>query len=502
MTKPFYITTAIHYTNAKPHIGHAYENIAADAVARWHRKCGKRVFFLTGTDENGQKVEKSAREAGMAPKEFVDSIVPHFKNMNSLFNISNDNFIRTTDPKHRETARKIFKKVMDKGDIYLGEYEGLYCSGCEKFLLERDLVNGKCPTHERPPDMLKEKSFFFKMGAYRDRLIEHFRANPRFVMPETRYNEVFSRLEEELRDLSVSRTSFSWGIPVPEAEDHVIYVWFDALLNYISGAPEECWPADIHLIGKDISWFHAVIWPCILMAAGYELPKTVFCHGWILVRKEGDAEAKKISKSLGNVVDPVELASAYGPDPVRFFLLRDNAFGQDGEFSFSALHGRINGDLANELGNLVSRTSTMVHKFSGGRVPKRSDSANPVREEASTLLKRVSEHFEEVRLNMALDETWKLIRTMNKFVDTEKPWELAKKGDTERLESVLYSLLEGIRISAHFLEPFIPATAPKILEFTGAEDGGFPLEKLSDWGRLKEGAPVLKMAPLFPKVEA
>lgn len=501
MTKPFYITTAIHYTNARPHIGHAYENVAADAIARWQRLLGKEVFFLTGTDEHGQKVEKSAEKAGMQPREFVDTIVPSFVEMNELFNITNDDFIRTTDPKHVKLAQEVFQRVMDKGDIYLGEYEGLYCQGCERFLLERDLVDGKCPNHETPPQRLKEKSYFFKMGKYQERLLDHFKKNRDFVQPDFRYNEVFNRLEEGLLDLSVTRTSFSWGIPLLSDSAHVIYVWFDALLNYISGAPEECWPADVHLIGKDISWFHAVIWPCILLAAGYELPRQIFAHGWILVRREGDIEPKKISKSLGNVIDPVELAKVYGSDAVRYFLLREAAFGHDGEFSFGALHGRINGDLANEMGNLLSRTATMVHKFSDGRVPRDTGLSSPVKETASSLMENVTALMDKKALHLAIGEAWKLLRTMNRYVDDEKPWVLAKEGKKEQLETVLYSLLEGMRIAGLFLEPFIPVSSVELRRRIGAGDEKGTLQELSQWGRTAEGAVVEKGEALFPKVE-
>lgn len=512
MTKPFYITTAIHYTNGPPHLGHAYENIAADVIARWHKKLGEEVFFLTGTDEHGQKVEKAALKAGLEPQEFVDKVVPAFHKMNELFGIENNAFIRTTDERHVALATNTFQQVLDKGDIYLGEYEGLYCDGCERFMLERDLVDGNCPNHDRPPQKLKEPSYFFKLSNYEEQLKKHFASHPDFVKPESRYNEVLNRLEEGLRDLSVTRTSIKWGVPTQDNPDHIIYVWFDALLNYISGLGDEedkFWPADVHLVGKDVNWFHSVIWPCILLATGRPLPKTIFVHGFINLKSGDNEEAKKLSKSTGHIIDPVELAGRYGefgPDAIRYFLMRDTAFGRDGEFSIKALIARINGELGNELGNLLSRIATMVHKFADGKVPDIGSGGRNIFDQLKSEYEKRELIFlnemADFNLHKALGEAWEIVHAINRFIDEHKPWALAKdetlKGD---LNTVLYSVLETLRGVSHYIEPFMPKTAMEIRKRIGAADDVGPLIEVSKWGRLSAGAPVEMGPPLFPRIE-
>ena len=471
----FYVTTAIDYANSKPHIGHAYEKIFADVIARFQKLQGKDVFFLTGTDEHGKKVENAAKEAGKSPKEFVDHIVIFFKELCEKLNISNDNFIRTTDENHIKTVLEIFDKVNKKGDIYKGYYEGLYCTSCEAFFTERDLINGECPIHKKKVDVVKEETYFFKLSKYQQQIIDHIKNN-NFILPIERKNEILSRLKEDVRDLSISRSTFKWGIPFPIDKDHVLYVWMDALTNYISGLNDKkYWPADVHVIGKDIIWFHTVIWPAILLSAGMELPKQVFVHGFVNVRGE------KLSKS-GISIDPFQLIDEYGSDALRYFLLRNIPSGEDGDFSEEALIARINGELADDLGNLVNRVLVLTEKNFDGKVPKinKKELEMIYQKMLNVLVKapeKVSDEIENYRFNVALDSIFHLISEANKYVNSSEPWNIK---DKKRLSNVLYILLEVLRQSAILLYPFIPKTSEKMFDQLG-------LEKKFTWKDLKFG---------------
>jgi len=471
MPNKFYITTAIDYTNASPHLGHAYEKICADAIARFHRLLGEEVFYLTGTDEHGQKVEKSALNLGKTPQQFVDEISGKFKELCLKLSISNDFFIRTTDKKHIDFCKRIFQQVYDNGDIYKGEYEGLYCTGCEAFYSEKELENGKCLIHKKECELVKEESYFFKLSKYQQKLINHIETHPEFILPETRRNEILARLKlEPLKDLSVSRTSFKWGIPLPIDANHVIYVWFDALLNYISALDKahfkKYWPCDMHNIGKDILWFHSVIWPSILFSLSIEPPKTVFVHGFINIGGE------KMSKSKGVKIDPIEIAEKYGSDTLRYFLLREIIFGEDGNFSEEALIARHNSELANSLGNLISRVSALLKKNSDNYIPKQShlqeiDLKFIENFKKTQELKNLIENFE---IKKAVDLVWSIIDAVNKYVNDTAPWKIA---DKERLGTVLYNCVEAIRIISILIEPFIPETSEKIRKQFEFEKGNF-----------------------------
>lgn len=490
----FYITTAIDYTNSKPHLGHAYEKIIADVIARYHRVKGDDVFFLTGTDEHGQKVERAAKNAGKDTKKFVDEVVKYFKELCEKLNISYDDFIRTTDKKHIDVALKVFKKVYEKGDIYKGSYEGLYCTSCETFYLPKDLVNGLCPIHKTKPEIIKEESYFFKLGKYQKQIIDYIEKNKDFILPLERKNEVFNRLKEPLRDLSISRSSFTWGIQLPIDKKHVIYVWFDALLNYISALdyPNEkfkkYWPADLHVIGKDILWFHTVIWPAILLAADIELPKKVFVHGFINIGGE------KLSKTTGITIDPIELSNKYGADSIRYFLLRAIPSGYDGDFSEEALIYRINSELADDLGNLVNRVLNLVEKNFDSKVPK-FEKDELISKLALQTVKKSSDFIESFQFNNALNEIWFLVAEANKFVNDSKPWEVK---DKKKLGNILYNLLETLRFLSILLYPFIPETSEKIAEQLGI--GKKFNSKDLKWGLLKENSKIQKKGILFKKV--
>ncbi|MCH7646439.1 MAG: methionine--tRNA ligase, partial [Nitrospinae bacterium] len=467
--KTIYITTPIYYVNDVPHLGHAYTTLAADVLARHHRLRGREVFFLTGTDEHGQKVERSAAEQGLKPIELADRTVERFKAVWEALHISNDDFIRTTEPRHRRAVEEIFRRINEAGDIYMGEYEGLYCVPCETFWTDLQLgEEGGCPSCGRPVERLREKSYFFRMSSYEKRLLEHIETHPEFIQPESRRNEVLSFVRQGLRDLSISRTTFDWGVPVPTDPSHVLYVWFDALTNYLT-APgfgddterfERIWPADIHLIGKDILRFHAVYWPTFLMAAGLPLPRTVFSHGWWTV------EGRKMSKSLRNVVDPLWLIETYGVDAVRYFLLREVPFGADGDFSHAAFIRRLNAELANDLGNLLSRTVAMIQKYCDGIVPEPSGETGleeALRERAAEVMAAQDGFMAECAFQKALINIFGLVGAVNKYIDETAPFKLAKReADRPRLRTVLYTLAEVLRLLGLLIEPYMPTTAMKI----------------------------------------
>lgn len=490
----FYVTTAIDYPNAKPHLGHAYEKIIADIMARWNRLKGKDVFFLTGMDEHGQNIERAAIRAGRTPQEIVDGMAVFFKDLCRKLNISYDDFIRTTEARHIKVAQEIFKKVFDKGDIYKGFYEGLYCVSCEAYYTEKDAVDGKCPIHKKDLEVLKEDSYFFKLGKYQKQIIEHIKTNKSFILPETRRNEILNRLEQDLKDLSISRVSFKWGIPLPIDEKHVIYVWFDALLNYISALdyPNEkfkkYWPADVQNIGKDISWFHTVIWPAILLAADIELPKTIFIHGFINMGGE------KLSKSRGIMVDPFELINKYGEDTIRYFLTREIPLGEDGDFSEGALINRHNSELADSLGNLVNRVLVLVEKNFDGVVPK--PYGEDLKKIALSVSKAVENSMNEFQFHNALNDIFYFVNETNAYVNEKKPWEIRSRNE---LGGVLYNLLESLRFIAILLHPFIPETSGKIFDQLGLERK-FLFSDL-EWGKLKPETKTKRGKILFEKIK-
>ncbi len=505
MSRTFYVTTPIYYVNDVPHIGHAYTTVAADALARYKRLMGYEVFFLTGTDEHGQKVEKAANTAGETPLELADRVVKRFQALWEKLNISYTDFIRTTQERHKKGVSRFFETVMAKDDIYLGEYEDWYCTPCETFWTETQLIDFKCPDCNRPTEKLKEESYFFRMSKYQEALLAHIEANPDFIQPKSRRNEILAFVKEGLRDLSVSRTTFEWGIPVPGNSDHVIYVWFDALANYITalGYPDtagnfnEFWPADVHMIGKDILRFHAVYWPTFLLSAGLPLPEKVFAHGWWTV------EGQKMSKSLQNVVEPNMLIDKYGVDAVRYFLMREVPFGLDGDFSHSALVHRINSDLANDLGNLLNRSTAMVNKYFGGTVQQPAELADidkAFRTKTEEMLNLVEACMEDLAFSKALQAIWEVISAGNKYIDETAPWSLAKDPDQkERLGTVMYCALESQRIVYNLLAAFMPDTSKKGLNYLGCDTE--PSEDQLKWGCLQPGTRVTKAEPLFPRIE-
>lgn len=507
--KPFYITTPIYYPSDKLHIGHAYCTTIADSIARYKRLAGFDVFFLTGSDEHGQKIQRKAQEKEITPLQYVDGIVASFQNLWRKLNISNDDFIRTTETRHREVVQTIFQKIYDQGDIYKASYKGWYCTPCETFWLERQLKDGKCPDCGRPVEMLQEESYFFRMSKYQDRLLKFIEENPDFIQPVSRRNEMINFIKGGLEDLCVSRTTFDWGIPVPFDSKHVVYVWFDALVNYITAAGylhdrnkfAKYWPADLHLVGKEIVRFHSIIWPIILMALGVELPKKVYGHGWLIV--EGD----KMSKSKGNVIDPIGLIDEFGADAIRYYLLREIALGMDGNFSRDALINRINADLANDLGNLLHRTLNMIGRFNQG-VIEDPGAADPLDDELIKLVRDTAAEYgklmEDMEINSAIKQVWALISRTNKYIDETAPWALAKKPEQkERLNTVLYNLAETLRIVAILISPFMPNTSPKIWAQLGIGND-FATATLADaqtWGRLAAGTKVAKPEPIFPRIE-
>lgn len=509
--KPFFISTPIYYPSDKLHIGHAYCTTIADAVARFQRLAGRDVFFLTGSDEHGQKIQRKAAENGKSPIQYVDDIVASFQLLWQKLGISNDDFIRTTETRHHEVVQAIFQKIFDQGDIYKAAYEGWYCTPCETFWLERQLKEGNCPDCGRPVERVQEESYFFRMSKYQDRLLKHIEEHPEFIQPVSRRNEMINFIKQGLEDLCVSRTTFDWGIPVPFDRKHVVYVWFDALTNYITAAGylhdkekfSHFWPADIHLVGKEIVRFHSIIWPIILMALGVELPKKVYGHGWLVV--EGD----KMSKSKGNVVDPMLLIEEFGADAIRYFLLREINLGQDGNFSREALIKRINSDLANDLGNLLHRTLNMLQRYNNG-VLGDTTAATQADAELLQMLEKIAPRYcalmEALDINGAIKAIWQLISRANKYIDETEPWILAKDpAQAARLNTVLYHLLEVLTAVSVLIEPFMPVTAKRMRNQLGLKEEltAGSLETMGGVGTsdIRCGHQTGKPEPIFPRIE-
>jgi methionyl-tRNA synthetase len=478
LKKKFYVTTAIDYPNSFPHCGHAYQKIIADVLARWHKLLGEDVFFLTGTDEHGKKIQEAAEKAGLKPKEFVDKLAEKFKEAWKSLNIDYDRFIRTTDKDHEKLVQEVIEKCNKNGDIYLGKYEGLYCVPCEAYYTEKDLIDGKCPVHKKDVENLHEESYFFRLSKYQKFLLDLYKKNPEFTLPNERRNEIINRVKEGLKDLSISRTSFNWGIPFPLNKKHIVYCWFDALFNYVSGAGknQKYWPANVHLLGKDNSWFHCVYWPAFLKSAGFELPKTVFVHGFLTFN------GQKISKSLGNVISPLYLSNKYGADTIRYFICRNFAFaeGNDGDFSEKSLVERHNSELADKLGNLVSRVSALAESKGIEKCE------NKILKQLK--LKQIEKEFSNFEIDKALNDIFAFIDICNEYVQTKKPWETNDK-------KVLYELVDSIKAIAILLWPFIPATSEKI-----AKHFGFEI-KFENISKPIEAKKIKKSEILFRKIE-
>ncbi len=512
MTARFYITTPIYYVNARPHLGHAYTTIIADVATRYHRMCREETFFLTGTDEHGDKVVRAARKENMSPRTYVDRISGQFQTLWPELNISNSGFIRTTDPEHMAVVERILQKIYDSGDIYFSEYEGRYCFGCERFYTERELVDGKCPDHETEPEIIKESNYFFKMSRYQDWLIDHINRHPDFIRPERYRNEVLAFLREPLEDLCISRpkSRLKWGITLPFDDKYVTYVWFDALLNYVSalGYPDgdlfrKFWPFAQHIVAKDILKPHGIYWPIMLKAAGIEVYNHLNVHGY------WNVEQSKMSKSLGNVVEPLELKNVYGLDAFRFFLTREMAFGLDSSFSESALVHRLNADLANDLGNLFSRTLTMAHKYLKGVVPAVDQATETelgltLKDDAMKAVLEYEATMNAFAFHRALQAVWDFIAQMNKCIDVMAPWELAKKNASRKqLEVVMVNLLEGLRVIAGLIYPVMPATAETMQKHLGLDPEAdvYTLDRLKQWNGLPPETRILKTVSLFPRID-
>ncbi len=490
----YYITTAIDYPSGSPHLGHAYEKIAADVIARWNRLNGNDVFFLTGTDEHGLKIQRAAEKSKKTPKKFVDEMSIQFKKLCKDLNISNDFFIRTTDKKHEKVVKKIYDLLKKKGDIYKGEYEGLYCVDCETFYTETQSIENNCPIHKRPLEKLKEESYFFKMSKYQDKMLKHIENNPDYILPKFKRNEIINRIKEGVKDISISRTSFKWGIPLPDDSKHIFYVWLDALTNYLSGIDypkskyKKYWPADIHLIGSDILWHHTMIWNSILMSAGLKLPKTVFVHGFVNIGGE------KLSKARNIKVDPTDLIKKYGTDKIRYYLMREIPFGQDGNFSEEHMIKRTNTELADSLGNLLNRVVVMCEKYFNSKIP---NSTEDKLLSSKFNFKKIYDLMKKYELHNALSEIFSFIDECNKYINDKAPWTLAKNNKQKELEKVIYNLTEALRIISQLIYSFMPETSEKIdnqLGFKHRDE--FNLK----WGNVKSKG-VNKGETLFRKIE-
>jgi methionyl-tRNA synthetase len=503
MKKPYYVTTPIYYVNDAPHIGHAYTTLACDVLARFKRLDGYDVFFLTGTDEHGQKVEKSAKNAGMTPQAFTDKVSQNFRDLAVKMNFSHDCFIRTTEPRHIKAAQGLWQALIDKGEIYLGKYAGWYAVRDEAFYGEGELINGKAPTGA-DVEWVEEPSYFFKLSAWQDKLLEYYAQHPDFIAPESRRNEILSFVRGGLTDLSVSRTSFKWGVPITHDPSHIMYVWLDALTNYMTAVDypdtkaenyKKFWPADLHMVGKDIIRFHCVYWPAFLLAAGLEPPKRVYAHGW------WTNEGQKISKSLGNVIDPVKLIDTYGLDAVRYFLMREVPFGNDGDFSHAAVVRRMNTELANDFGNLVQRVVAFIHKNAGGVVPacgELLDVDRALLALADGLCAQMRAEFDRQAMHKALECFNQTVVAANQYIDVQAPWSL-KKTDTVRMGTVLFVLLETIRQCALVLQPVTPDATAKVLDILGVPHNARDFSQVGAAGRLVSGATLMVPQPVFPR---
>lgn len=503
----FYITTPIYYTNGPPHLGHAYTTIAADAMARFKKMQGGDVFFLTGTDEHGQKVEKYAKDAGKQPKQFVDELVEQFKSLWQELDINYDKFIRTTDPEHEKAVQNVFQQVYDAGLIYKGHYEGWYCMYDENFLTEGQLVDSKCPDCNRPVQREKEETYFFKLSAFKPQLMKLFEKNKQFVEPASRQHESLNFFKDELRDLSVSRKNIKWGIPVPFDKSHTIYVWFDALFNYLTALGydgtvkktqdknvKKYWPADVHLVGKEIAKFHAVYWPAMLWAVGMEVPEKIYAHGWWTV------EGEKMSKSKGNYVEPREVIAKYGADALRYFLLRENTFGEDGNYSEASFKSRYNGELADEFGNLANRTLVMLARYCNSQVPAKPKESK-LEKICTAQLAEYEKQMDTYQFNRALEATWEVLRSANRLVNEREPWKLAKEGKQTEVEATMYELCEALHLASLLIYPFMPRKANELHTALGLK--GLENAQLKDWkwGKLKKGTKAAANVMLFPKVD-
>ncbi len=503
MTEKFYLTTAIPYVNSRPHIGFAHEIISADVIARYNRLIGKEVFFLTGTDEHSANVERKALELGKTPQEFCDEMMILFKNLCGLLNISNTDFVRTTEQRHHKAVQEIFRRAGTTGDIYKNKYKGWYCLSCESFLLDKELIDGMCPIHKSKPEWLEEDNYFFRLSKYQDTIRKHIENNHDFISPESRKNEMLGILERGLRDISVSRSSFNWGIPLPQDPSQVIYIWIEALINYVTGIgfPDnnelfnKYWPADLHIIGKDITRFHCIVWPALLMSAGLQLPKRIFGHGFITVSGE------KMSKTLGNIVEPQALVEKYGVDSLRFFLSKEVVFGSDYDFNEETFITKLNSDLANDLGNLVGRSISMIAKYRNCIIPtKRESTLRHIIEDSKN---RYISAMNELAINEGLNAVWEIVRSANRYIDETKPWAIAKLPEKEaELDIVLFSLADALRSIATLLSPIMPSKTTEIEKRLGLPAGIInKIENLNNIEILANQRVELS-SPLFPRIES